>query len=129
MDRKLRFGTIITTLAVLVLGPAAGLGAGTPSDTDQGPGQVKQGAKEIGRGVEDTAKGIGNTVSEGATKAGERVQQAAPDAKSVGDELHGGQPVEAPRRRILPLSGEPAVFQAADGPGMAHGVADRTRTL
>src|SRR5262249_20343373 len=46
-----------------------------------------------------------------------------------GDELHGGQSVEAPRRRILSLRGEPAVLQAADGPGMAHGVADRTRPL
>ena len=47
---------MLGTLTVLGLGPAVGFGAGTPGDPDQGPGQVQEGAKEIGRGVKDTAK-------------------------------------------------------------------------
>jgi hypothetical protein len=38
--------------------------------------------------VKDTAKGIGDTVSDSATKVGERAKQAEPDAKAVGSELH-----------------------------------------
>ena len=65
-----------------------GVGSQAAPVAPGGPGQVVQGAQQIGQGVTDTAKGVGRTVSEGADRLhdgakafGEAVWEAM---KSVG---------------------------------------------
>lgn len=53
------------------------------AEPQDGPSQVVEGAKKVGRGVEDTAKGIGKTVAERAKEAGK-------EAQPIGDRLHDG---------------------------------------
>jgi hypothetical protein len=48
MNRKRRFGMIVTTLALLALGPAVGLRAGTPGDSDQGRGRFRRERRRSG---------------------------------------------------------------------------------
>lgn len=89
----------VLTLALAVVGPAAGAQAADESKVKAATSQVEQGAKKIGsgkigEGVEETAKGIGKTVVEGAKFTGDKLKEsgkaAEPKAKSAWESAKDG---------------------------------------
>lgn len=78
MRRTWRESLVILTSASIALAPGLAL-----AQSQGGPDQVVDGAKQVGEGAAETAKGVGKTV----TDAGKRAGQGAEEA---GDRLHDG---------------------------------------